>query len=866
MKILISYLLMFYVFMGILFADTRDWDFSNAEQYSCDNGKIEISSGKVTIRRTYVGPDWWNGNYLYRRKIAITNPNVSVLPDSYSVSYTETDSVVLSHMLINRNDLRVVYWDTNTNTWVGGIGGLDRHLITPEGANPTTVWFMLQKPITGNSSDTYYIYYGNTLAETSPQNLDKVYLFGDNFTGTTIDTFSKWVEVDNENYFTQNEKLIVSWGTNSWNRGMYSITNFNRTDTLSLEYDYKITGGRADPYRAFMHGWKDATTGISYTNLIYAYYNGGGSGSSPWSVYVYEDGSSRGLKTGTWVLNTDYRIRMILKAGGGCIYQQSTDSGVTWVTSYDSGYSSESPAKIGFCNHSQAFEIDNLRVRKYVFSEPTASAGLEEEFSYYLDNPAIQPQSAQKQLFSSITAFAETANNPAGSEIRYVLSSDKGSTWKYWNGSDWVASADTYSQANTAPAVNTNINSFTVGEANFLFKAFLHSDTGAVTPELDNVQITYQNILPKIETTYPTQSVRISVADVNNTFPIKIDFDQPMADTISWIDSGYLTIKDNDNNTVSFTLTYDTATCAVFLILNTPPLNYCKNYQVFISRFVRAVNTLPMGEDYLLNFTTMIESSWGATITYPTGEAMITINPGVLPKDAYVKINREKSSSISSAYYDARVTTSLRPLQDVAYPVEITDGNSSSLGTLNGNALLEFSYEDANNDGYIDGTLMEEICLSIFRLDESNNKWIKLDNCSLDKNNNKISASVDHLSSFMVMGYSNPERLLSGLINYPNPFSAGRESTKIVYTLTKDSNVTIMIYNLVGDLVRKMEFSAGSEGGKGLSSGYQNVITWDGRNNYGMLVANGMYICQITAQPSDGAGAGVEIVKIGVLK
>jgi hypothetical protein len=51
---------------------------------------------------------------------------------------------------------------------------------------------------------------------------------------------------------------------------------------------------------------------------------------------------------------------------------------------------------------------------------------------------------------------SETAN---GGTLTYRLSDDNGSTWKYWNGSGWVASAST-TQANSVSVIDTNIATF----------------------------------------------------------------------------------------------------------------------------------------------------------------------------------------------------------------------------------------------------------------------------------------------------------------------------------------------------------------------------------------------------------------------
>ncbi len=102
--------------------------------------------------------------------------------------------------------------------------------------------------------------------------------------------------------------------------------------------------------------------------------------------------------------------------------------------------------------------------------------------------------------------------------------------------------------------------------------------------------------------------------------------------------------------------------------------------------------------------------------------------------------------------------------------------------------------------------------------------------------------------------------------NTPNPFEAGRELTTISYILEKDCRVYIRIYTLLGDLVKEMKFSPGEEGGRGETDGYENNVSWDGKNGRGMLVADGVYLSQIIAEPDDGSKIIKEIRKIAVIK
>jgi hypothetical protein len=96
--------------------------------------------------------------------------------------------------------------------------------------------------------------------------------------------------------------------------------------------------------------------------------------------------------------------------------------------------------------------------------------------------------------------------------------------------------------------------------------------------------------------------------------------------------------------------------------------------------------------------------------------------------------------------------------------------------------------------------------------------------------------------------------------NYPNPFRAGAEVTKIAYFLTEDASVSIQIYDYLGALVWTKDIPAGAPGGTGEPEKTEWTVDWDGRNGRGDVVRNGVYICKITA------GGRSQIFKIAVAK
>ena len=85
-----------------------------------------------------------------------------------------------------------------------------------------------------------------------------------------------------------------------------------------------------------------------------------------------------------------------------------------------------------------------------------------------------------------------------------------------------------------------------------------------------------------------------------------------------------------------------------------------------------------------------------------------------------------------------------------------------------------------------------------------------------------------------------PER--SALLpNFPNPFNP---ETWIPYQLAEGSDVTIEIYNTVGQLVRTLRLGY-KDAGVYLTR--QKAVYWDGRNNFGEPVSGGVFFYKIEA-------------------
>jgi len=155
---------------------------------------------------------------------------------------------------------------------------------------------------------------------------------------------------------------------------------------------------------------------------------------------------------------------------------------------------------------------------------------------------------------------------------------------------------------------------------------------------------------------------------------------------------------------------------------------------------------------------------------------------------------------------------------------------------------IKIPYPDANNDGIVDGTNIKEGRLSIFWLNESISKWEEVVQTTPDYVQNIFSASVYHFSIYSLL--ANAASDLSSVRVYPVPWTPGSGNQYDtpsggcgqglqIDNLTSDAKISI--YNLPGDLVRKLRVEPADNGCK----------AWDGKNEAGRKVVSGVYIAVI---------------------
>jgi flagellar hook assembly protein FlgD len=89
------------------------------------------------------------------------------------------------------------------------------------------------------------------------------------------------------------------------------------------------------------------------------------------------------------------------------------------------------------------------------------------------------------------------------------------------------------------------------------------------------------------------------------------------------------------------------------------------------------------------------------------------------------------------------------------------------------------------------------------------------------------------------------ENRIEELYNYPNPFAGETSFTFLLTGVEPPRDLRVKIYTVAGRLIRVLEFPASS-----MRIGY-NALKWDGRDEDGDELANGVYFYKVIAEFTD---------------
>ena len=264
---------------------------------------------------------------------------------------------------------------------------------------------------------------------------------------------------------------------------------------------------------------------------------------------------------------------------------------------------------------------------------------------------------------------------------------------------------------------------------------------------------------------------------------------------------------------------------------------------------------------YIETFLTLVDKTIGGTVSFDDARGSLVIGKNVLPDDAYIKHGNPDPSDdklIADANSKLRGSQFIGVIENDDTYVEITanDRNNEDFGNLNNKAQLYISYQDNDNNGIVDGTDIQESKLKLFRLNEATGEWEVIFNSEVDTVNNKVYADIDKFGTYCIMAYYETDSVIS----YPNPANVNDYDVIIRFNLERDAKVTIKIYTITGELVRNLTKD------EILIAGLDRRIHWDGKNDLGLMVVNGVYLIRINKEGMDNSNKEVIILKQGIIK
>ncbi|OGS36039.1 MAG: hypothetical protein A2293_05895 [Elusimicrobia bacterium RIFOXYB2_FULL_49_7] len=208
--------------------------------------------------------------------------------------------------------------------------------------------------------------------------------------------------------------------------------------------------------------------------------------------------------------------------------------------------------------------------------------------------------------------------------------------------------------------------------------------------------------------------------------------------------------------------------------------------------------------------------------------------------------------------------------------------------TLEKSVLLQFACHDTNQDGYADqtpqGVRIPLSAFSIFRLNEKTGRWEPVSSSRDSSTESQstplmkafrqkqivsdprvVRALTPHFSIYTVMAYQQAQKPFEDFKVFPSPFllSSNGNPVTLQYYLSEEADILIQIYSKTGGLVFEKRIKKGAVGGR--ANTVPTEIHWNGRNQAGRLVGNGVYIVKVIAKPSSG-GEYTSTQYLGVVK
>jgi hypothetical protein len=495
-----------------------DQIFVNIGVAANSNNKITIyhNSGTGFLEATM--RDSTSGNIIGTGAFALWNPTAST---EYEIEFNFDAVAGVNRIFVNGNQLGAT--DTNTGTRSGVMDqfrvGSGRTGVESSNFEINDILVFNNPQHTTNYTPDWsdvlpYEYYGDVI--TLPEMVDT-------YPGTLVsfDAFST-TEVNSPRYTLQIGRSgnYLWWDGGSWSTSNNTYTQANDWATFNANCSsLPINGEIYGQFRVYTQnniGLQQSVDELtaSLTAQIY-------STSNP---TLDLDTLVTATATGQAVTALNSFTETVTEIGSDEIrYVLSNDNGITWQWwnggswAVSSGYSeSNTGADINTNIGSLTPTTTGTKIRVYLHSNNgLTSPSIDnlivgyDDHIYSTANPTVDLDNGITPIITGgtvtgWTSFSEVTSVTGVDFVRYSLSDDGGSTYRYWNGSTWAVSTG-YAMSNTGAEINTNIASFPRTTSGMKVRVYLHSNSGNARPSIDTLSILYTDAAylttnPTIET------------------------------------------------------------------------------------------------------------------------------------------------------------------------------------------------------------------------------------------------------------------------------------------------------------------------------------------------------------------------------
>ena len=166
---------------------------------------------------------------------------------------------------------------------------------------------------------------------------------------------------------------------------------------------------------------------------------------------------------------------------------------------------------------------------------------------------------------------------------------------------------------------------------------------------------------------------------------------------------------------------------------------------------------------------------------------------------------------------------------------------------------ITFNYSDSDLE------MQSESTLRIFNWSFENEKW-EIVGGIVDTTRNEVTSPIVHFGVYAAFTTKDTPPT-GGSLNdnniyiYPNPFNPLEQDGTIRYSLAEDGDVTIKIYDIGGNRARTLIEDVPQ------SATDEQSIAWDGKNDKGKIVANGVYFYVIESSSGEKATGKAAVIR-----